>query len=102
MINTINRIGYRLGSDKARLFLRVQPIASTPARETLRLCLEVAHAREAAEQLAQLGIAPLREPFEINTGWVVEFADPRGNVIGLTDYVKDPAKSRPASQMEER
>ena len=36
----------------------------------------------------------LAEPaFEINTGWVVEFADPRGNVIGLTDYAKDPAKA---------
>ena len=36
----------------------------------------------------------LAEPaFEINTGWVVEFADPWGNVIGLTDYAKDPAKA---------
>lgn len=37
----------------------------------------------------------LAEPtFEINTGWVVEFADPSGNVIGLTDYAKDSAKAR--------
>lgn len=37
----------------------------------------------------------LAEPtFEINTGWIVECADP-WNVIGLTDYVKDPAKARP-------
>jgi len=35
---------------------------------------------------------------EIKTGWVVEFADPWGNVIGLTDYVKDPAKARPTNQ----
>ncbi len=35
----------------------------------------------------------LAEPtFEINTGWVVEVADPWSNIIGLTDYVKDPAK----------
>lgn len=32
---------------------------------------------------------------EINTGWVVEFADPWGNVIGLTDYVKEHTKARP-------
>ena len=40
--------------------------------------------------------------FEIITGWVVEFAGPWGNVIGLTDYVKDRAKARPASQQANR
>ena len=97
-VEAMGIVGYRLGSDEAGLFLRVQSIAPTPARETPRLWLEVADAREAARQLAQLGIAPLQEPFEINTGWVVEFADPWGNVIGLTDYVKDPAKARPTNQ----
>jgi predicted enzyme related to lactoylglutathione lyase len=97
-VEAMGIVGYSLGSDEAGLFLRVQPIVPTTARETPRLWLEVADAREAAKQLAQLGIAPLREPFEINTGWVVEFADPWGNVIGLTDYVKDAAKARPANQ----
>jgi hypothetical protein len=34
---------------------------------------------------------------EILTGWAVEVADPWGNVLGLTDYVKDPAKGRKTS-----
>jgi hypothetical protein len=29
----------------------------------------------------------------------VEFADPWGNVIGLTDYVEDPAKARHVSKV---
>lgn len=97
-VEAMGIVGYRLGSDEAGLFLRVQPIAPTPPRETPRVWLEVADAREAAEELKAQGITLLRELFEINTGWVVEFADPWGNVIGLTDYVKDPAKARPASQ----
>jgi predicted enzyme related to lactoylglutathione lyase len=98
-VEAMGIVGYRLGSDEAGLFLRVQSsIVPTSARETPRLWLEVADAREAATELTAKGIAPLREPFEINTGWVVEFADPWGNVIGLTDYVKDSAKTRPASQ----
>lgn len=88
-------VGYRLGGEEAGLFLQVQPIAPSSARETPRVWLEVADARASAGELAALGIAPLHEPFEINTGWVVEFADPWGNVIGLTDYVKDPSKARP-------
>jgi len=95
-VEAMGIVGYRLGSDEAGLFLRAQSsIAPAPPRETPRLWLEVADARQATEQLAQLGIAPLQEPFEINTGWVVEFADPWGNVIGLTDYVKVPSKARP-------
>ena len=35
--------------------------------------------------------------FEVATGWTVEVADPWGNVIGLTDYTKDPSRARPAS-----
>jgi predicted enzyme related to lactoylglutathione lyase len=40
------------------------------------------------------GVVPLGEPFEIPTGWTVEIADPWGNVVGLTDYVKAPAMAR--------
>jgi hypothetical protein len=34
---------------------------------------------------------------EILTGWAVELADPWGNVLGLTDYVKDRSKARKAT-----
>ncbi|MER6003076.1 VOC family protein [Nonomuraea angiospora] len=34
------------------------------------------------------------EPFEVFTGWTVEVADPWGNIIGLTDYTKQPHLAR--------
>jgi predicted enzyme related to lactoylglutathione lyase len=43
---------------------------------------------------AELGLVPLAPPFEVFTGWTVEFADPWGNRIGLTDYTKKPEMGR--------
>jgi hypothetical protein len=37
---------------------------------------------------------PGGEPFELQTGWTVELADPWGNVVGLTDYTKRPELGR--------
>jgi hypothetical protein len=34
---------------------------------------------------------------QIPTGWTVEIADPWGNVLGLTDYVKAPTMARRTS-----
>jgi predicted enzyme related to lactoylglutathione lyase len=79
--------GFRLGPEEPGLFVRRG--GGRP-----RLWLEVRDARAAAAVLRRRGIQPLAEPFEIQTGWTVEFADPWGNVIGLADYTKDPAKGR--------
>lgn len=38
------------------------------------------------EELLSKGVCFLSEPFKIRTGWAVEFNDPSGNVIGITDY----------------
>lgn len=46
--------------------------------------------RQAYEALKQNGVAFLSEPFEIMTGLSVEFTDPFGNKLGLTDYSKMP------------
>ncbi|MCX3059007.1 VOC family protein [Streptomyces beihaiensis] len=66
----------------------------TPPWPAARLWLEVADARAAAEALAAAGIAQLDAPFATSTGYVVEFADPWGNVIGFTDYLKRPELAR--------
>jgi predicted enzyme related to lactoylglutathione lyase len=39
-------------------------------------------------------VPPLAPAFPIPTGWVVEVADPWGNVIGLTDYTGRPELGR--------
>ncbi len=87
-------IAYRLGEEEAGLLLRVQDIESTAPRATPRVWLEVADARAAARQLESIGVPLLKDPWEVGTGWVVEIADPWGNVIGLTDYLKAPQKAR--------
>jgi predicted enzyme related to lactoylglutathione lyase len=79
--------GFRLGAEEPGLFIRT-------GREAPRVWLEVADARAAAEELRTRGVEPLREPFEVQTGWTVEFVDPAGNMIGLTDYSKRPEMSR--------
>jgi predicted enzyme related to lactoylglutathione lyase len=91
-------VGYRLGPEEPGLLIRAQEgLEPTMPRDTPRLWLEVADARATAATLADAGITPLAAPFEINTGWVVEIGDPWGNVLGFTDYSKDPARGRRAS-----
>jgi predicted enzyme related to lactoylglutathione lyase len=90
-------VAYRLGAEEPGLILRVQPIEPALPRDTPRVWLEVADARAVAQTLKASGVALLGEPHEIQTGWVVEIADPWGNVIGLTDYVKDARKGRPVA-----
>jgi len=87
-------VGYRLGPEEPGLMIRVQGIPPSPPRDTPRVWLEVKDARAAAAALRQNGARVLGEPMEIVTGWAVELADPWGNVLGLTDYLKDPAKGR--------
>ncbi|MFE1922646.1 VOC family protein [Streptomyces asoensis] len=59
-----------------------------------RVWLEVPDARAAARRLAGAGVEPLDPPFSTATGWTVEIADPWGNVLGFTDYLKRPALAR--------
>ena len=40
------------------------------------------------KEMREKGIAFLSEPFKIKTGYAVEFEDPFGNRLGITDYNK--------------
>ena len=42
------------------------------------------------DRLKDRGVRFLSEPYEIHTGMAVEFEDPDGNRLGITDYSKDP------------
>ena len=91
----VGLIGFRLGPEEPGLLVRVQDVPECAAEPTsARLWLEVADARAAGARLIESGLEPLGEAREINTGWVIEFADPWGNVVGLTDYVKQPERGR--------
>jgi predicted enzyme related to lactoylglutathione lyase len=87
-------IGYRLGDEEPGLTIRVQGLPPSPPRDTPRVWLEVKDARAAANALRAKGARILGEPMEILTGWAVELADPWGNVLGMTDYLKDPSRGR--------
>lgn len=44
--------------------------------------------QQAFQTLKSKGVTFLSEPFDIMTGLAVEFTDPSGNRLGLTDYSK--------------
>ncbi|MFG2944996.1 VOC family protein [Streptomyces adustus] len=88
----------KVGKETPGVLLRLDEALDhrPPPWASPRLWLEVPDARSAARALAAAGVATLEEPFSTATGWTVEFADPWGNVIGLTDYVKRPELARRA------
>lgn len=47
---------------------------------------EVENVCEKYKELRDSGVNFLSEPFQINTGMAVEFEDPFGNRLGITDY----------------
>jgi predicted enzyme related to lactoylglutathione lyase len=55
---------------------------------TAAFWLEVEDVKTAYEQLKSKGVKFCSEPFEIKTGFAVEFEDLDGNKIGITDYSK--------------
>ena len=50
--------------------------------------IEVENVKQLYDDLQKKGVKFLSEPFKIKTGWAVEFTDPSGNVLGITDYDK--------------
>jgi len=49
---------------------------------------EVENVMSKYNEMREKGIVFLSEPFEIKTGYAVEFEDPFGNRLGITDYLK--------------
>ncbi|MGW8061858.1 VOC family protein [Streptomyces ziwulingensis] len=86
----------KVGKETPGLLLRAEEEFGRrpPLWPSARVWLEVADAREAAAALRAAGVGPLDEPFSVATGWTVEFADPWGNVVGLTDYTRRPELGR--------
>jgi predicted enzyme related to lactoylglutathione lyase len=91
----IGLVCFQLGAEEPGLLVRAGAVEPGAPRSSPRLWLEVPNARAAAALLGDAGVPLLEEPRELRTGWVVEVADPWGNVVGLTDYLNDPARARP-------
>jgi predicted enzyme related to lactoylglutathione lyase len=86
----------KVGKETPGVLLRLDEELShrPPPWASPRVWLEVQDARAAAAALAAAGVQSLDTPSPVATGWTVEFADPWGNVIGLTDYGKRPELAR--------
>ncbi|MEU9207556.1 VOC family protein [Streptomyces sp. NPDC048415] len=86
----------KVGKETPGVLLRLDEELShrPPPWASPRVWLEVRDARAAAAALAAAGVPSLDTPSPVATGWTVEFADPWGNVIGLTDYGKRPELAR--------
>lgn len=48
--------------------------------------IEVENVKQLYNDLQNKGVKFLSEPYKIKTGWAVEFTDPSGNLLGITDY----------------
>jgi catechol 2,3-dioxygenase-like lactoylglutathione lyase family enzyme len=91
-------VGYKLGGEEPGLLIRLDPdLPPGPPLTTPRLWLEVPDAHAAEKALHSKGVDPIGPVRELRTGFVIEIADPWGNVIGLTDYTLAPAMARDAS-----
>lgn len=77
-------VAFTVGDNEPAIILRKGENAR-PA-----IWLTVDNVKQAYKELQDKGVQFLGEPFEIATGTSVEFNDPFGNRMGLTDYTKLP------------
>jgi len=77
-------VAFKVGGNEPAIILRKGENVK-PA-----IWLTVDNVQQAYEELKDKGIQFLSEPFEIPTGSSVEFEDPFGNRLGLTDYTRLP------------
>lgn len=73
---------FKVGSNEAAIILSNRQ----NTRPAIRFTVDDVH--QAYHELKQKGVIFLTEPFEILTGFSVEFNDPFGNKLGITDYSK--------------
>src|SRR5947209_2092291 len=81
-------LAFNVGNEEPAIILRSHP-GARPS-----ILFEVDDVRATYTELKEKGVAFLSEPYEINTGVAVEFEDPFGNRLGITDYSKVPEHSK--------
>lgn len=78
-------LAFKVGHEEPAIILK--DISKFPdAKPTIWFVVE--DVKKEYEKLRQKGMKFLSEPFEIKTGMSVEFEDPFGNRLGITDYSK--------------
>ncbi len=76
-------IAFIVGSEEPAIILKDESVFPN-MKPTM--CFEVESVENKYRNLKGKGVQFMSEPFEIMTGLAVEFEDPFGNRLGITDY----------------
>jgi len=76
-------IAFKVGNQEPAIILK--DLAKFPKAKPA-IWFEVDSVKLEYEKLKIKGVNFITEPYKIKTGWAVEFEDPTGNVLGITDY----------------
>ena len=78
-------IAFKIGEEEPAIIIKDKNKFPTAQPS---IWLEVENVKIAYDALQKKGVVFISEPFKVNTGWAVEFKDPSGNLLGITDYDK--------------
>lgn len=78
-------VAYKIGNEEPAIILK--DISKHPNVKPT-IWFEVENVQVRYQELKSKEVHFLSEPFRIGTGWAVEFLDPAGNLLGITDYIK--------------
>ncbi len=81
--STLGMIAYKVGDEEPAIILKDE---SRFPNVKPTIWFEVESVESLYIELKNKGVVFLSEPFRIKTGWAVEFTDPSGNRLGITDY----------------
>lgn len=76
----IGMVAFKVGEEEPAIILSNRPDTQPT------IWFEVKDVKTAFRELTEKGIRFISEPFQIKTGLAVEFFDPFGNKLGMTDY----------------
>lgn len=76
-------IAFNVGDNEPAIILK--DLNKFPAAKPA-IWFKVDSVAKSYEEMKVKGIVFSTEPYKIKTGWAVEFTDPSGNILGLTDY----------------
>jgi len=85
--SSMGMIAFKVGDNEPAIILK--DLSKFPqAKPTIWLVVD--NVGEEYRRLKAKGLKFLSEPYPIKTGMAVEFEDPSGNRLGITDYTKKP------------
>ena len=76
-------IAFKIGQEEAAIIVKEK--SKFPESKAC-VWIEVENVNVMYETLLIKNVRFLSEPYKIHTGFAVEFYDPSGNIIGITDY----------------